>query len=115
MGFQPEPDIAAAFDRVRRACEAIGRDPRTLRLSVALPTIAADDEATLARRSEATGRPLAEFRNGTNIAGSADEVIAKVRRLIDLGAQRIYFQTVDMRDLDQVAYLGAEVLPELPR
>ena len=115
IGFQPEPDIAAAFDRVRRACEAIGRDPRTLRLSVALPTIAADDEATLARRSEATGRPLAEFRNGTNIAGSADEVIAKVRRLIDLGAQRIYFQTVDMRDLDQVAYLGAEVLPALPR
>ena len=51
----------------------------------------------------------------TNICGDATEVVAKVGRLIDLGAQRVYFQTVDMRDLDQTAYLGDEVLPQLPR
>jgi F420-dependent oxidoreductase-like protein len=115
IGFRPEAEIADAFARVRAACERIDRDPSTMKLSVALPTIAGPDEATLARRAAATGRPLDEFRNGTNICGDADEIAAKVARLADLGARRIYFQTVDMRDLDQTAYLGAEVLPLLPR
>ncbi len=115
IGFRPESEIAEAFARVREACERIDRDPATLKLSVALPTIAAPDAATLSRRAEATGRSLQQFRDGTNICGDATEVVAKVGRLIDLGAQRVYFQTVDMRDLDQTAYLGDEVLPQLPR
>ena len=114
IGFSPEYEIAEAFARVREACERIDRDPATLKLSVALPTIAAPDEKTLSRRAEATGRSLEQFRDGTNICGDATEIAAKVERLIDLGAQRIYFQTVGMRDLDQTAYLGAEVLPQLP-
>src|SRR6185437_1671334 len=69
IGFQPEDVIARAFDRVRAACQAIGRDPATLKLSVALPTLAAADEATLTRRAGALGRPLDSFRNGVNIAG----------------------------------------------
>jgi F420-dependent oxidoreductase-like protein len=115
IGFRSEPEIADAFARVRAACERIDRDPATLKLSVALPTIAADDDQTLARRALATGRALDQFRNGTNICGDAEEIAEKVHRLVDLGAQRIYFQTVDMRDLDQTAYLGTEVLPLLPR
>ena len=115
IGFRPENDVAVAFARVRAACERIGRDPATLKLSVALPTIAAPDERTLARRAGATGRSLHEFRDDTNICGDADEIAVKVERLVALGAQRIYFQTVDMRDLDQIAYLGGEVLLMLPR
>jgi F420-dependent oxidoreductase-like protein len=115
IGFRSEPEIADAFARVRAACESIDRNPTTLKLSVALPTIAADDDQTLARRALATGRALDQFRNGTNICGDAEQIAEKVHRLVDLGAQRIYFQTVDMRDLDQTAYLGTEVLPLLPR
>jgi F420-dependent oxidoreductase-like protein len=103
IGFRPESEIAEAFARVREACERIDRDPATLKLSVALPTIAAPDEQTLSRRAEAVGRSLEQFRDGTNICGDATEIVAKVERLIDLGAQRIYFQTVDMRDLEQTA------------
>ncbi|MET0672221.1 MAG: LLM class F420-dependent oxidoreductase [Microbacterium pygmaeum] len=115
IGFRPEADVVAAFARVAAACERVDRDPGTLKRSVALPTIAAPDEAQLARRAEATGRSLDEFRDGTNLAGNAGEILERVHRLIEIGAQRIYFQTVDMRDLDQIAYLGAEVLPHLPR
>lgn len=115
IGFRPEDEVADAFARVRAACERIDRDPATLKLSVALPTIAGADREALTRRAAATGRTLDEFRNGTNICGDAEEIAAKVGRLADLGAQRIYFQTVDMRDLDQTAYLGTEVLPLLPR
>ena len=106
IGFQPEDVIAEAFDRVRAACQAIGRDPGTLKLSVALPTLAAPDEATLTRRAGALGRSLDSFRNGVNIAGDADVIGEKVARLEALGAQRVYFQLMDVRDLEQVAYLG---------
>ena len=115
IGFRSEPEIGAAFARVRAACERTGRDPSTLKLSVALTAIAAGDEQTLSRRALAIGRTLDQFRNGTNICGDAAEIAEKVQRLVDLGAQRVYFQTMDMRDLDQVAYFGAEVLPLLPR
>lgn len=115
IGFRPETEIADAFARVRAACERIDRDPATLKLSVALPTIAAGDERTLARRAEASGRSLEAFRDGATICGDAEEIAAKVERLTSLGARRIYFQTVDMRDLDQTGYLGTEVLPQLPR
>ncbi|HWM16615.1 MAG TPA: LLM class F420-dependent oxidoreductase [Microbacterium sp.] len=115
IGFRPESEVEAAFARVRAACERINRDPATLKLSVALPTIAAPDEQTLARRAEATGSSLDEFRGDKNISGDAREIAAKVERLVALGAQRVYFQTVDMRDLDQIDYLGTEVLPILPR
>lgn len=115
IGFRPEAEIGEAFARVREACERIDRDPAALKLSVALPTIAGPDDRTLSRRAEATGRSLEEFRAADTICGTADDIAAKVGRLAELGAQRIYFQTVDMRDLDQTAYLGADVLPLLPR
>ena len=106
IGFQSEEVIAEAFDRVRAACEAIGRDPQSLKLSVALPTLAASDEATLTRRAGALGRPIDSFRNGVNIAGDAEVIREKVARLAALGAERVYFQLMDVRDLEQVAYLG---------
>ena len=111
IGFQPEDVIAEKFATVRAACQAIGRDPGTLRLSVALPTIAGPTEADLVRR--AGNADLAAFRE-VNIVGGAEEIRAKVTRLRALGAQRVYFQLMDMRDLDQLHYLGTQVLPHLP-
>jgi F420-dependent oxidoreductase-like protein len=115
IGFQPEGVIAAKFAGVRAACEAAGRDPETLKLSVALPTLAGDTDAALERRAAALGRDVSAFRNGTNLVGGVDEIAAKVARLRDLGADRIYFQLLDLCDVDQVEFLGADVLPALPR
>ncbi|MCC4909149.1 LLM class F420-dependent oxidoreductase [Microbacterium sp. cx-59] len=115
IGFQPESVVAEKFDGVRAACEAIGRDPQTLKLSVALPTLAGGSDDVLSRRAEAIGTDLAGFRGDTNITGGADEILAKVERLRALGAERVYFQLMDLRDLDQLEFLGAEVLPHLPR
>lgn len=111
IGFQPEDVIAEKFAVVRSACDAIGRDPDTLRLSVALPTLAGSTEADLVRRAGDTD--LAAFRQ-VNIAGGVEEIRAKVVRLQALGAQRVYFQLMDMRDLDQLHYLVTQVLPHLP-
>ncbi|GAA5026018.1 LLM class F420-dependent oxidoreductase [Microbacterium fluvii] len=115
IGFQPEDVVAEKFAGVQAACREIGRDPQSLTLSVALPTLAGATEADLARRAEAIGDSIDTFRGDVNITGGRDEIVAKVERLRALGAQRVYFQLMDIRDLDQVDYLGSEVLPHLPR
>lgn len=111
-GFVGEDEIAAAFARVRAACDGIGRDPATLRLSVALPTVVATDAATYRRRLEAIHADPATFAE-VNVAGTPEQAAEKLRRLRALGADRVYLQLVDARDLDHVDLIAAEVLPHL--
>jgi len=115
IGFQPESIIAEKYAGVRAACERIGRDPASLKLSAALPTLAGGSPAELDARAAAIGTTIDEFRGDVNIVGGADQIAAKVQRLRGLGAQRVYFQLMDLRDVDQVHFLGEQVLPLLPR
>lgn len=113
--FQPEDLIADRLQNVVRACEAIDRDPATLKRTVGLTTLTGATEADLKRRAENTGVDLDEFRSRFTFCGSAQEIVDRVGRLRELGAERVYFQIIDMTDLDQLAYLGEEILPSLPR
>lgn len=112
IGFVDEQTVAAAFDRVRAACEAADRDPATLKLSVALPTIVGESDADVARRASAVGVDPATL-GPVNIGGSPQQAIDKIGRLVELGASRVYLQMVDVRDLEHVALVGAEVLSRL--
>ena len=116
IGFVAEDVVAEKFAGVRAACESAGRDPETLKLSVAMPTLAGATDADLERRAANLGRPLEAFRDAPGgIVGGRDEIVAKVERLRALGAERVYLQQLDIRDLEQVEFLGTEVLPLLPR
>ena len=60
----------------------------------------------------AIGREPDELRkNGA--AGTADETAAAVRSYIDAGADRVYFQILDLSDLDHVDFIANEVAPLL--
>lgn len=115
IGFVAEDVVAEKFAVVRAACEAEGRDPATLKLSVALPTIVGRDDAEIDRRAAAIGRTRAQFDDGANIIGTPAQVAEKVERLRALGAERVYFQLMDLRDVEHADLVGAEVLPLLPR
>ncbi|MCW3493516.1 LLM class F420-dependent oxidoreductase [Microbacterium sp. SSM24] len=115
IGFRPEHEIAEKFAGVRAACERIGRDPATLKLSVALTTLAGANDAELARRAANLGDTVDDMRDGVNIVGGRDEIADKAERLAALGADRIYLQLLDLQDVEQVDYLGSDVLPHLPR
>lgn len=115
IGFQPEAVIGEKFAGVRAACERLGRDPESLKLSVALPTLAGASESELERRAANIGRTVDDVRGDTNIVGGRDEIVAKVQRLAALGAERVYLQLLDLQDVEQVEFLGTEVLPHLPR
>lgn len=111
IGFRSEAEIAEKFAGARAACERVGRDPATLKLSVALTTIAGETEAELRRRAAASDRDLDEFRAGPGLCGTVDDIAAKAERLRELGADRIYFQLLDMHDTAHIDYLAT--LPAL--
>jgi F420-dependent oxidoreductase-like protein len=106
------PDVPARLTRVRAACEKIGRDPGELVLSLAGTTAAASTTALASRRAEAIGRNLDELRTG-GFAGTTDEVVDRVSALAELGITRIYFQIMDLADLDHLDFLAREVIPRV--
>jgi F420-dependent oxidoreductase-like protein len=112
IGFVDESVIAEKFAGVRAACEVADRDQATLKLSVALPTLVGVSESDLSRRAAAIGNDPEAVRRDDVIAGTPDEVVEKVARLRALGAERVYFQLPDQRDLEHLELLGS-LLPQL--
>jgi F420-dependent oxidoreductase-like protein len=112
LPFVDEELTAVQFGRVRRAAEEIGRDPASITWSNALVLCVGEDEAAIARRAAAIGRDVDELR-ANGLAGTPEEVVAKIRRYGDLGAQRIYLQVLDLADLDHLRLVAAEVMPHV--
>jgi len=97
---------------VRAACEATGRDPDELVYSHAITVCCAREKSELARRASRIGRELDDLRS-SGAAGTPQEVVARLREYRHAGASRSYLQVIDADDLDHVALLGTEVLPQL--
>jgi F420-dependent oxidoreductase-like protein len=110
--FVPVEFFTAQCDRVRAACEAIGRDHATMSFSIALVLCCGADEAEVVRRAAAIGREPDELRqNGA--AGTPEEVIATLRAWAQAGADRIYLQVLDLADLDHLDLVAEQVAPHL--
>ena len=109
--FAPIDEITAQFDRVGEACDEIGRDHSTLTLSAGMVACVGRTDAEVARRAAAIGREVDELREN-GLAGSPEEVLDKLGRLQEAGAQRIYFQILDLSDLDHLEVVAAELMPE---
>ena len=105
-------DSAAAFSRVRDACAAAGRDPASMTCSVAQVVCAGRDQAELARRAAAIGRDLEELR-ASGLAGAPGEIAGKIGEFARSGAERIYLQVLDLDDLDHLALIASDVLPQI--
>ena len=112
IGFVDEATIAEKFAGARGAAIEIGRDPQTLGLSVALPTIAARTDAEFRRRAETIHADADEFR-AINFAGSPAAIVDKIGRLGELGAGRVYLQLIDVRDFEHLDLIAGEVLPQV--
>jgi F420-dependent oxidoreductase-like protein len=97
---------------VRRACEEIGRDPDDLVWSNALVLCCGADDAEVRRRAEAIGRDVDDLR-ATGLAGTPGEVVQRIGEFAELGAERVYLQTLDVDDLDHLELVAAEVMPQV--
>lgn len=107
------PDKArAAYERVDRACEAVGRDPAEVTRSAMTGVLIAETEAELRDRVRAQLAML----DGTDvdadawladrrrrwIMGTLDDASERVAGMAAAGVQRIMLQTFLPRDLDMV-------------
>lgn len=112
LPFQPHDAFVPACDRVRAACEAIGRDPAGMIFSAALVLCCGRDEAEFKRRATTIGRDPDELRQ-TGAAGTPAEVAEVLRAYVARGATRLYLQMLDQTDLDHLGLVAEEVAPQL--
>jgi F420-dependent oxidoreductase-like protein len=109
-------DAAAARGRLAEACTVAGRDPATLRFSLMHALLIGADEADLRARAERlaewNGSPVAldELRR-TWIAGTPDEVIARLRAYEAIGVERVMLQHLLFRDDAALELFASEVMP----
>ena len=112
LAFPPLEVYGEYVARVRQACVNSGRDPATLRTTVALVVCCGRDEAEFRRRANAIGRDADELRaNGA--AGLPGEVVDKLRAFVAAGAEAAYLQVLDVSDREHLGLIAAEVLPEV--
>jgi F420-dependent oxidoreductase-like protein len=107
--FHGVADTSAAFERVRAACATTGR---SVRLSAAQTIAVGRDDAEVARRAEAIGQSPEHVREH-GLGGTVAEVVDKLGRFAEAGATRVYLQTLDLADLDHLALVAQEVVPQL--
>jgi F420-dependent oxidoreductase-like protein len=107
-------EIAERRANIAGACREAGREP--IPFTVMTTSLIGADQAELDRRA----RDLAEWQGQAVdlaavadrwIAGTVDEVTARLRVYEEAGVERIYLQHLLHRDLDAVELIGRELVP----
>lgn len=115
-------EIAELRERLDRACEAEGRDPASLPLSMMTGWLVGSDAAELRDRASRLSRWKGEDGDGeafmaglreSTILGTASEAVEQLRDLAAAGLTRIMGQHLLHRDLDAVELMGREIAPQL--
>ncbi|MEA3018690.1 MAG: hypothetical protein QOI47_214 [Actinomycetota bacterium] len=112
LPFAPLGFLAEQRDRVRAACEKIGRDPSTIAFSAAQVVCCGTDDAEIEQRAKAIGRDLDELKKH-GAAGTPAEVAEKLRTIAAIGVDRLYLQVLDLDDLDHLALIATDVMPHV--
>ncbi len=112
LPFVSQDVTSAQFGRVRKACEDVGRDPDELVYSNALVLCCGATEDDLRRRAAAIGKDVDDLRQN-QLGGTPAELVDKIGKFAELGAQRMYLQTLDVDDLEHIELVAAEVMPQV--
>ncbi|WP_033283912.1 LLM class F420-dependent oxidoreductase [Streptomyces sp. NRRL F-525] len=112
MPFASIEDSAQQFGRVRAAAETAGRKADDLTYSNALVVCVGKDDQEVARRAAVIGREVDELKEN-GLAGTPAEVVDKIGRYAEIGAERIYLQILDLADLDHLELISAQVQTQL--
>ena len=112
LPFDSQDRFVEQRDRVRAACDVIGRDPDSLVYSCALVVCVGKDEAEIAHRAAFLGREVDELRTN-GLCGTPAEAVERLQQWAAKGAERVYLQTLDLADLDQLDLLATEVMPHV--
>lgn len=111
--FPPLDLYVSQRQKVREACEAIGRDPDDLISSAALVVCCGENDEQVEVRAGNIGQTVDDLKRNS-VAGTPSEVLDRLAAFAEAGAQRVYLQVLDLHDLDHLHLLGEQVLRLLP-
>jgi F420-dependent oxidoreductase-like protein len=112
LPFAPVSYFREGCDHVRAACDAIGRDPATMRFTVATVVCAGRDEAEFRRRAVASGQDPDRARADA-AAGTTDEVVERINEYERAGAEAVYLQYHTLDEPDHLELIGTEVMTKV--
>ncbi len=118
----PVEQVADLRGRLDAACEAEGRDPATLPLSMMTGWLVGADEAELRDRADRLAEWKGEGGGGSaliaglpasTILGTAEQAVEQLQALAQAGLTRVMGQHLLHRDLEAVELIGRRIAPAL--
>ncbi|SCG66982.1 LLM class F420-dependent oxidoreductase [Micromonospora humi] len=115
MPFKNVAETAAAYERVREACDRTGRDasgraPLTLSAGIVVAIGRTDAEA---QRRAAPLHVASALPPEDPVVGSPAQLVDRLGEFAAVGTTRAHLRLIDFDDLDHVELIAAEVLPQL--
>ena len=108
-------------DRLSKECEVAGRDPGAVRLSLMTFTMVGSDRADLERRAarlldrRGDRSDPGDFLDGLpaeRLRGTPQQLLEQLAELAEAGIERVMMQHLLHDDLEAVAFIGKEVIPQ---
>ena len=122
MPNAPLETVAECIAILESHCEALGRDPATVKKTMMSFALVGPDDATIERSMAHVGR-LAELGSFAEkkaaalergqIVGQPEEVVDQLGKLADLGISEVQFQHLDFHDDAVPEFLASEVAPKV--
>ncbi|MEU2613595.1 LLM class F420-dependent oxidoreductase [Micromonospora sp. NPDC007271] len=117
LPFKSVAETAAAYQRVREACERTGRTesgrpPLALSAGVVVAIGRTDAEA---QRRAAPLHVKSALPPEDPVVGSPAQLVDRLGEFAAIGATRVHLRLIDFHDLDHLELIAAEVLPQLVR
>jgi F420-dependent oxidoreductase-like protein len=115
-------ELRARKERLDRACAAAGRDPATLGFSVMTACFVGEDRAEAVERvarflsvqgRDADPAALLDERADRWLAGSVEEVAARIEELREIGVTRLFLQHLNHDDDAMIALVGERLAPSI--
>jgi F420-dependent oxidoreductase-like protein len=122
--YSDPTSAAEQRERVRAACAAIGRDPDEVRFSVMTRSVVGADDGEVRERTavlmerEGEQGDVDDYLEGMRSSlavGTTEQVLDRLRAFAGAGVQRVFLQHLVHEDLEAVALIGREVVPEAAR
>jgi F420-dependent oxidoreductase-like protein len=115
MPFKTVAETAAAYDRVREACDRTGRAesgraPLVLSAGVVVAIGRTDAEA---QRRAAPLHVKSALPPEDPVVGSPAQLVDRLGEFAAVGTTRVHLRLIDFDDLDHLELIAAEVLPQL--
>ncbi|NES12642.1 MULTISPECIES: LLM class F420-dependent oxidoreductase [Micromonospora] len=115
MPFKTVAETAAAYQRVREACQRTGRDasgraPLVLSAGVVVAIGRTDAEA---QRRAAPLHVKSALPPEDPVVGSPAQLVDRLGEFAAIGTTRVHLRLIDFDDLDHLELIAAEVLPQL--